>query len=455
MSRHRLLLMLTVLVLIPLGPLGVFPARAQDDAQDGGPGDASERAGDGAEERLADDPVELAEIAVLANPDVEALAAQVAALERRSEAVRVFADPVLSVEYSNVPWDTWALGDSPMSGLQVKLQQAVPLPGKNARRVTVVAGDIEAGKWELEEKRLQVRGAVQRAYWALALTRQLRDITARHIDLVNMLIESVRAKYEVGRVGQHDLLRLEVLRGRLTDDLGDFAERESALTATINAALHRDVTTPIATPAHISHIPASASLERLQAQALAHRPWLRQMAAQADARRSAAELARYERLPDFTVWAGYRIRAQAATDPGTDFFSVGVAVPLPFDYTGRSKARQGEQLERARAIEQARLAAIDRIDAELASSLAAWERAAGKAAFYSSRLIPDATTTLEATFAAYKVDRADFASLYQAELQLLEFERAVSVAVVETLIQRVRIETLTGDIPASRGARGE
>ena len=402
-----------------------------------------------------DDPERLAEIAIEMNPGLGALEARIAALEHKARAVQVFSDPVLGVEYSNVPWNTWALNDSPMSGVQIKLQQAFPLPGKNARREAVVRQDVEATSWQLEEGRVQLRGLVRQAYWSLALTRQLQDITRKHIALVDSLIQSVRAKYQVGTVGQHDLLRLQVLRDRLADDLEDFTQRDRDLTATINAALHRDVTTPIVTPEEVSHVSPGQSLEALQQAALENRPLLRQLEAQAEARREAADLARYERWPDLTLWAGYRVRSPAATDPGTDFFSLGVGVPLPFDFLSRSRAKAAEQRELARYFEQARLEAIDQIANGLESALATWKRAATKADFYLSKLIPDATTTLDATLAAYKVDRADFASLYQAELQLLEFDRAVRTAVVQTRLQSVQVETLTGIMPASSELKGE
>jgi len=402
-----------------------------------------------------DDPVVLAEQAVARNPGIDALESRIAALESRARAVQRFGDPVFALEYSNVPWNTWALDDSPMSGVQLKLQQTFPLPGKNRRREAVVLQDTEARRWELEERKLQLAGKVQEAYWTLALTRQLQAITTKHIDLVDSLLESVRAKYQTGSVGQHDLLRLQVLRDRLEDDLKDFTERDRSLTATINAALHREVTTPIGTPETVSPVKPTWTLEALESAASEHRPWLKQLEAEANARRAAADLARYERWSDVTVWAGYRIRSAAAPDPGTDFFSVGVAVPLPLDFLGRSSARAAEERESAEAIEQTRLSVVDQIADMLASSLAAWERAAGKAEFYLGKLIPDATTTLDATLTAYRVDRADFASLYQAELQLLEFDRALREAVVETRIRSIQVETLAGTLVTVSGSKGE
>ena len=58
--------------------------------------------------------------------------------------------------------------------------------------------------------------------------------------------------------------------------------------------------------------------------------------------------------------------------------------------------------------------------------------------------MPRAHRTLDATFAAYQVDRADFASLFQSELQLLDFERTIRRAEARAALARVEVEALTG-----------
>ncbi len=59
--------------------------------------------------------------------------------------------------------------------------------------------------------------------------------------------------------------------------------------------------------------------------------------------------------------------------------------------------------------------------------------------------MPRAHKTLDATLAAYQVDRANFASLYQAELQLLAFERTIRRAEAAAALARVEVEALVGE----------
>jgi len=96
-----------------------------------------------------------------------------------------------------------------------------------------------------------------------------------------------------------------------------------------------------------------------------------------------------------------------------------------------------------------------RIREDVDRTLAGWRRAFRKARAYRDSLMVTAHRALDATFAAYQVGRAEFASLYQAELQLLAFEKAARMAEAETALAQAAIETLVGaDVrPYSRQGR--
>ncbi len=391
-----------------------------------------------------DSPNTLAEMAVKANPAIKSVEKQILSLQYKADAAVRWSDPVFAVEYSNVPLDSWTLGDSPMSGVQFKLQQTLTLPGKNDRRSKTVQGEAEVARWELREKETQLKDLVKRTYWNLALVRQLKVINERHIKLVEQLSAAVRVKYQVGKVGQHDLLILEVLKKKLEDDLGDFDQKERELVATINATLHREAATSVTTPDELPVSITSKPLSTLLQLAEKHRPKLLQTQAISKWKLLAAEQAGYERWPDITVWAGYRVRTPAGSDPGTDFFNMGVAAPLPVDYVGHSKAEQEQHLASAAAADESYRAALDQIRASLESSLASWQRSTQKTKTYEASIIPGADQTLKATLAAYQTDRADFASLYQAEVQLLQYERAAKIAQAMTQIEQSKVEALVG-----------
>ena len=163
----------------------------------------------------------------------------------------------------------------------------------------------------------------------------------------------------------------------------------------------------------------------------------------------AADKEGHEKWPDITLWTGYRIREEAGLDEGEDFLTFGVSLPIPVDYRGRYEAKKGAHLANARASQEKYKSLLDGVSAEIETSLSKWERNYQKALTYSERLIPDAEATLEAALSAWQVGRTEFSSLYQAELQLLNFEETVAVARAQTVLMSFEIELLAGEPPVT------
>jgi outer membrane protein TolC len=386
----------------------------------------------------------LGDLAVLANPSVHAIEDRVGALEQKVHQARVWLDPTFSAEYSNMPIDDPTPGQHPMSGIQFMLRQTFYWPGKTGAREDEAKSRMLQEQLGLAEKMVQLRATVRRAYYRLALSRQLRDVTKQHVTLVSDFIDVVRIKVETGVGAQHELLRLRVLVDQLKDDLKNFDRDEASLTAAINATLHRAIDVEVSTPKQTVVQEPVADAVTLARQAERERPQLKRLAAEAETYRDAARRARREGYPDITLWAGYRLRTRAGTDPGTDFMSLGVSLPLPFSYDERwgSEGRQNEKL--AAAAIQDRDAALDRMRGELGGIVADWRRSAQKARTYREELIPEARMSLDATFASYRVGRADFASLFQAELELLNFERTTLMAATDAAEALVSAEEIVG-----------
>jgi outer membrane protein TolC len=139
------------------------------------------------------------------------------------------------------------------------------------------------------------------------------------------------------------------------------------------------------------------------------------------------------------------------TDDGTDQVSAGISIPIPWGSAKRSRADRAAQLQAARG-GRARLAAeLDRIESELEAIHARWTRAAEQAVAYRERLTPAARATLETSFSDYTVGRADFAALFEAEVALLDLERTLLAATVQTHIQAAAADATIG--VAHRGGR--
>lgn len=391
----------------------------------------------------------LAALAVKANPEVSMLKHQVEALKEQEGAAVIWKDPIFSFEYSNIPWEDPSLGEHPMSGIQLKIQQSFPFPGKNNRRQAVAAAQVNLKHLELEELKNQLEVKVRQFYWKLVLVQRLTEIGNNHISIVERLLEAVKAEYAVGSANQHDILKLHVLKEKLTDEIQDLNQRERELGAVINSTLHRDIDAPIETDEEIPLIRCTTTLNQLIEIARKERQLLKFWKKKAEVDRLAAEKELYEGRPDITLWTGYRIRNEVGMDKGEDFVSIGVSVPIPVDYKERYDAKRRACLSDALASEEKYRLVLDEVSSEIEKSLSKWERNCEKVKTYNRQLIPQAEATLEAALSAWQVGRTEFSSLYQAELQLLDFEKAVLMARTQTVLMSIEIERLAGASPTT------
>jgi outer membrane protein TolC len=399
-----------------------------------------------------DDPDALAQEALAANPGLEALRARIAELDALAGAAGTWSDPVIGIDYLNTPVDTFRLDDHPMSGLQLRAQQTIPPWGWSRLRKEVAASRTLASEHALAETQSQLRREVFALYWELSLSRMLKAVTHEHVARTDELLEAVRARYETGKAGQNQVLRLQVLRDRLRDDLGNFVRADRVLSAGLSRTLSREPGGEFATPLTLEPRPVSGSVSNWLTLAREERPELKRLGESIRTAEKAEELARVDGRPDVTLWAGYRVRlVDTALDDGTDQMSAGVSIPIPWGSAKRSRAEQVAQAQAARG-GRARLAAeLDRIESELEAIHARWTRAFEQAVEYRERLAPEARASLEASFSDYTVGRADFATLFDAQVTLLDLERTLLSAAAQTHIQAAAADASIG--VAHRGGR--
>jgi outer membrane protein TolC len=398
-----------------------------------------------------DEPDELADEAIAANPSLEALRARIAELDALAGAAGTWSDPVIGVEYSNAPVDTFALDDHPMSAVQLQAQQTLPPWGWSRLREEVAESRVLASEYALAEAQTQLRREVFELYWELTLSRTLEEVTREHVAWAEDLLEAVRARYETGRAGQNQILQLQVLRDRLRDDLGDFSRADRVLSAALSRMLSRDPGSAYSTPAAPEPTPVGGSVSDWVVLAREERPELQRLEESIHTAEKAAELARVEGRPDVTVWMKYRVRTiDTNQDDGTDQVSAGISIPIPWGSAKRSRAERAAQLQAARA-GRARLAAeLDRIESELEAIHARWTRAFEQTVAYREHLIPDARAALESSYSDYTVGRADFATLFDAETTLLDLERTLFRSTAQTHKEAAAADAVIGSAQEGR-----
>jgi len=378
-----------------------------------------------------------------ANPEISSLEFQIEALNEKEIFVQKLMDPMLAIEYSNVPYNTWKLDENPMSGIQLKLKQTIPFPGKNSKRKAVVESEGQIKIHELDELKLQLKDKVKKAYYQLGLNRELKVVSLKHIALLEDLIKTMINKYEIGKSAQSDILRMTLMKEKLLDDLEDFKQKESEIQATLNSVLNRDVRTFISTES--LNLNFDLDLDNLLKTAIQNRPLLKKIEETSKMKRLVFKLAQRERMPDLTLWAGYRIRKDIGTMENIDFASLGFSFPIPLDMKGRTKAKMNNAKFMEKGVDEKYKNVVNKISEMLIMATSGLERQKNKISNYNINLIPDAEKVFHSELSSYTTGRANFADLYQAQLQLIQFEKILLKSKFKFKMYEVTIETLIGE----------
>lgn len=385
--------------------------------------------------------------AARANPEIlAALKASEAAAARVPQA-GALPDPMVGIGFMNVPVTTPGLGGDMMTMTQVQIGAQLPWPGKLPLREDMARLQADAARWELERVRDRVLADVKAAYYRAYFLDRALEVTGRNETLVADFAQLTASKYGVGTGVQPDVLKAQVERSRLADQLVALREQRTSAVARLNALLGRPADTPLpatelpeevkvaatardggdvkfasttladvlpGSGAHPGPVPPPADLQQL---ALDHNPMIQAHVRRVAAQERAVSLAETAKLPDLSVSAGYSHRAGFG-----DFFNVMVSAPVPI-FSGRKQDQAVREESATLADHEARHhAMINDLNAEIASLAAGLQRARDQLVLLNDGILPQARTSLSSATASYQVGNVDFLALLDAQVTLYKHE---------------------------------
>jgi outer membrane protein TolC len=378
------------------------------------------------------------------HPSLMAIEARIEALEAGVVQAGVQADPMLGLQYSNMPLTRPWPGGHPMSGIQLSVRQQLTGATKIDARVALAKSQVAADRHTLADARNRL-GAIAASGWhRLALLRALGGLTVAHQATVQQLRSVLQVRYATNSAGQHDLLQLDLLTAQLGEAKADFDAEARVLQARLNAAMAREPLAQIITP-DVTTAPAAPTLAQVL-EAIEKHPKLMVLTARIAAEQAGVARADAERKPDVTVSGNYRFRVGLdGGDPGDDFVGVGVSMPLPWLWNDE---RWGAQAARHQASQQALRSQAEALRRMLRADVAAahteLSRARRRAAEIDKTLLPTARAGLDSSLAGFRVGRASFEALYRAQRVLLDLEQARRMALTAAALASVRIQAATG-----------
>ncbi|GAB4164373.1 MAG: TolC family protein [Geothermobacteraceae bacterium] len=378
------------------------------------------------------------------NPGLAAMQARWQVSSHREIPAGTLPDPVASLGLMNLPTDSLALDDTPMSGIDLKLAQKFPFPGKLGSKRDMAEYQTLWDRHTWEDARYQVAGQVRQAWYRLYFVDRAIEVTRKNIAVLDDFARLAETRYSVGKGLQQDVLKAQVERSRLSDKLVSLTQQRRTLQAKLNSLIGADGSRNMTPPQNLEPAPFDHSLDELRRLAREHRPQVAGYRALMDRFKAQRKLAKLDYRPDFTLWAGYRIREEVKGDPvkGQDFVSGGVSLNLPI-----WREKRGEQVAEAdSAVRMVRFQLeqfLNQVDFRLDDAYGQMEKNRDLVSLYRDGILPQAEQAYRAALAAYQVGKVEVLTPLDALMNLYRYQIDYHRSVSDYLASLSRLEAET------------
>ena len=388
--------------------------------------------------------------ALQANPEIRAAVRRLSLAQLKTGTAHSLDDPMLMMR----DWDTplrkpWDLNQAQ---LMVSLQQTFPDRQKRDLRAKLAEQDASVAAIDLETLRLTVSAEVRKLCAELMRNADEIKLQDRQASLLKEALDAALAKYTAGKVSEADVLRAQMALTRLNERLIELEAEGDSARAQLNVLRGNSPDEAIEIAGSYSSPASLPAIEELERIAIEHRPELAGLRAQVAKSRDEGNLARLATKPDFTVGFGYML--MPAGSMARNAYMAELSMNLPQLNRERHDG-EVKQADAATDVSQAELqarASTVFLEVRLAQiELLASEK---RVKLYRDTLLPQAEASFKASAAAYQNNRAEFASLIDAQNLLLEIQTVYYRASAATDEGAAQLERAIGAPIASTASNG-
>lgn len=371
----------------------------------------------------------------------EILAAQKkyeAARQRPSQAASL-PDPTVSVGYTSNggPWPVDGIGRAVTSNAGVMISQEMPYPGKRKLRGAIAGKEADAEFQEYLSVRLNLISRVKQAYHELHHAQEAIASVKQSQALLQTILQISEARYAVGGASQQDIFKAQTQFSIFAAQLLRYQQEQTTKQIELNALLNRPPGEPIEAADEIAPKPLPMSLDQMLAHARTQSPMLSREQKLVERSQLAANLARKDYDPDYTVSGGYF--NQGGMPPMWQFR---MDFRLPAWFWGKQRAAVAEQtfaLSDARHNYEA--AGVD-IQARIRENYTVADTALRLTDLYQKSVIPEARLALESSLASYRTGNVDFLSVFSNFMNVVDYDLMYHEELMQFYVAVARLEEL-------------
>src|SRR6202521_1933924 len=180
------------------------------------------------------------------NPQISAANHAVQSSRQMAPQVTTLPDPKFTYQQFSVgsPKPFAGYTNSDFAYIGVGASQELPYPGKLRARGTVAERDADTKQAEVEVTKTGLADAVKADYLQLAYLQQTLGILRQNEDVLDQLIQSATAHYQVGQGMQQDVLQAQVERTKIVREITMHHQQMWQVQAHLKGLLSRDQGSP-------------------------------------------------------------------------------------------------------------------------------------------------------------------------------------------------------------------
>ena len=395
--------------------------------------------------------------AVKNNPQLKSLQYKITASEKRTESINTLPAPNLSVEFSQVPTNSFDIFNQSNSN-NIALSQMFPLGGKlNAmaeveRKNTLVEGN------NYEIYKINLTAQVKMSYYTLWLIDRKIEVQKNNITLINDVIKSVESSYYTNKINQADVLTLQSEIASNETQLLILEKQKEAEVYKINKLLGRNLDSKdVYAVKDFSSDTLSSPQLQLEELLRNYNPSLKRMGSMIEMNKAMIDANNRELIPDLMVQAMFMRMPQgmyltsksdlSMLDPKTEtMYSLMFSINLPFApwSINKYKAKEEELYAGISSIEFEKSDMQREMTSELKTALVKYNTAVDLTKLYNSKVIPLYNKAAESQVSAYQNNRTGVTTVIDSYRMLLMQQMNYYMAKADTQMALAEIEMMVG-----------
>ena len=379
------------------------------------------------------------------NPELAASRYEADAARQRVQPASALPDPVLRTElmdFTNQGTNKGAsLLPSQVGGTRYTLIQSIPWFGKRDLQREVAEAQVAQTDGQITASWADLSNKIKSLYAQYYYLSGSERLTRETLDLMTGLEQIAQTRYANGLGAQQEVIRAQVEQTGLRSELLDLENEQHHSQARLNSLLSRPAMAALAQPVSLRRLPAAAQLDYavLEEKLRARNPQLLIAAARIVSAEKARDLAYTNRYPGFTLGVA---PTQSGSSIKTWDLMVEFSIPLQ-QGSRRSQEREAESMLAASGARKEAL--LNQMLADLSESISGLETARRTESLTGTQLLPQAELTYQSALAGYETGKVDFATLLDAQRQILKARQQQLKAQFEAQLRLAEIERLLGE----------